>query len=73
MADENWVEMRHPDLGEDSVAPHGGNATVNRVAFEEVWKPLGWQEVGTVAAPPPAAFTPPTTTPRTTIPPKENA
>jgi hypothetical protein len=38
---DNWVEMRHPELGEDSTAPDGGLFRCSPAAVEG-WKALGW-------------------------------
>lgn len=46
MADtDNWVEMRHPGLGEDSTAPDGGAFRCHPNAVED-WKALGWTVAG---------------------------
>jgi len=50
MPDDEWVEMVHPKLGEESTAPDGNYARATRAAFDEVWSPLGWKEVKKSAA-----------------------
>jgi hypothetical protein len=45
MADPGWVEMTHPDLGDDQEP-----AVVTEEAFEQVWKPRKWQRVAEAPA-----------------------
>ncbi len=42
---DDWVELHHPELGEESTAPDGGNFRCHPNAVED-WKALGWAEVG---------------------------
>lgn len=45
MPNEEWVEMTHPELGEESTSPDGGPALVTQQAYDEVWADKGWKLV----------------------------
>lgn len=49
MADPGWVEMTHPDVGDDEPP-----AVVTEEAFEGLWKDKGWKRVDAPTAQTPA-------------------
>lgn len=70
MAENDWVELRHPALPDESTDPTGGNFRCPRVAYDETWKDLGWEIVADAAPPaapaPAAPPAPPVTSASTT-------